>query len=175
VNKPVINLDDDEEVAGGSLPSPPADITASSFVLWNAANTLVTESAAVRATFIQFQDRIAGSIDRLTVFLVKEQAGAREDCHSTLNLLQRLVWAVEGEPLMQAETVPAAVNAETADPEAVFGLIRRPRTPLFLPSDENTEPGDESYTDRADNSGSEEGSEDEEEAEEMDVDAMLKD
>jgi hypothetical protein len=168
------------------------------------ANVLVTESAAVHATFVQFQDRIAGSIDRLTAFLVKEQAGAREDRHSTLNLLQRLVWAAEGEPLMQAETVPAAagnaeagslaavnaetgslaaavVNAETADPEAVFGLIRRPRTPLFLPSDENTEPGDKSYTDRADNSGSEEGSEDkdededEEEADKMDVDATLKD
>jgi hypothetical protein len=88
VKKPVINLDDDEEVAGGSLPSPAADIAASSFILRNAANALVTESAAVRATFVQFQDRIAGSIDRLMAFLVKEQAGARKDRHSTLNLLQ---------------------------------------------------------------------------------------
>jgi hypothetical protein len=63
------------------------------------------------------------------------------------------------------------------------------RTPLFLPSDENTEPSDESYVDEAkgSGSGSEESSADEnadveedvdedvEEADEMDVDQTLRD
>jgi hypothetical protein len=57
------------------------------------------------------------------------------------------------------------------------------QTPLFLPSDTNTEPSDESYIDEAEGSGSKEGSEDEnmeededeEEADEMDVDQTLRD
>jgi hypothetical protein len=52
---------------------------------------------------------------------------------------------------------------------------------LFLPSDENTEPSDESFVDEAKGSGSDseegsaEGSADEEEDDEMDVDQTLRD
>jgi hypothetical protein len=101
VKKPVINVDDEEEVAGRSLLSLVADIAASSFALWNTANALVMESAAVHATFIQFHDKISGSIDRLTDFVVKGQAEVWEDCHSALDLLQRLIWATEGAPSRQ--------------------------------------------------------------------------
>jgi hypothetical protein len=66
VKKPVIDVDDTE------APSPAVDIVSSSFALWNTANALVTESAAVRETFIQFQDTLAGSLDRLTAFMVNE-------------------------------------------------------------------------------------------------------
>jgi hypothetical protein len=69
------------------------DLAASTFAIRNAANALVTEFVAV--WFIQFQDTLAGSLDRLTEFLVKEQAEAREDCHAVLDLLQRLVQAAE--------------------------------------------------------------------------------
>jgi hypothetical protein len=63
------------------------------------------------------------------------------------------------------------------------GLIRWARTPLFLPSDENTEPSDESYIDAAKGSDNKEGSEDEnmeenedeEEADKMDVNQTLRD
>jgi hypothetical protein len=204
VKKPIINVDADEEVAGGFLPSPAADITALSFVLRNMANALVMESAAVQATFIQFQDILAGSLDRPTEFLVKEQAEVREDCHMALGLLQLLVWVAEGAPSRQMEIVPAmaagnaeagpsevAVYTETVASDEVVGLIRRARTPLFLPSDKNTEPSDELYVDEAEGSGSEEGSKDEnkdveedededvdedvEETDEMDVDQTLRD
>jgi hypothetical protein len=63
VKKPVINMDEEEEVAGGSLPSPLADLILSSFILRNAANVLVTESAALWATFIQFHNKISGSLN----------------------------------------------------------------------------------------------------------------
>jgi hypothetical protein len=78
VKKPVIDVDDVED-AGDEAPSPAADIVSASFALWNAANALVTESAAVRAMFIQFQDTLAESLNRLTMFMVKEQAEAREE------------------------------------------------------------------------------------------------
>jgi hypothetical protein len=192
VKKPVNDVDNLED-DGNEAPSPATDIASSSFTLRNAANTLVMELAAVRATFIQFQDTLMGSLDRLTRFLVKEQAEAQEDRHASLDLLQRLVRAAKGAPSRQTETVPAmaAGNAEAGPSEAVVGLIRRARTPLFLPSDENTEPSDESYIDEAKGSGSEEGSKDEnedveenvgedvdedvEEADEMDVDQTLRD
>jgi hypothetical protein len=108
--------------------------------------------------FIQFQDTLAGSLDRLTEFLVKEQAEAWKDHHAALGLLQRLVRVAEGVPLRQTETVlvtvagnteaghlEAAVYTETIALDEVVGLIRRARTPLFLPLDKNTEPSDESY------------------------------
>jgi hypothetical protein len=204
VKKPVIDVDDLEDTGDRSLPSLAVDIASSSFALRNVANTLVTESAAIWAMFIQFQDTLAGSLDRLTEFLVKEQAEAWEDHHVALGLLQRLVWVAEGVPLRQTETFPATVagNAEAGPLEAavytetvaldeVVGLIRQAQTPLFLPSDENTEPSDELYVDEAKGSGSEEGSEDEnedvkedededvdedvEEADEMDIDQTLRD
>jgi hypothetical protein len=181
VKKPVIDVDDVKD-ASDEVPSPAADIVSSSFILRNADNALVTESAALWATFIQFHDTISGSLDKLTEFLVKEQAEAQEDQHAVLGLLQRLVAAAEGAPSRQTEIVPAAVagNAEAGPSGAVAGPIRRARTPLFLPSDENTEPSDESYVDEAkgSGSGSKESSADEntdveedvEEANEMDVD-----
>jgi hypothetical protein len=193
VKKPVINVDDDEEVASGSLPSPAADLMLSSFILRNTANALVMELATLRTMFIHFHDKISGSLDKLTEFLVKEQAEAREDRHAVLGLLQRLIVVAEGAPSRQTEIVLATIagNAE-AGPSgaAAVGLIRRARTPLFLPSDENTEPSDESYVDEAkgSSSGSEESSAEdsedmeenvredvEEEADEMDVDQMLRD
>jgi hypothetical protein len=185
VKKPVIDVDDVED-AGDEVPSPMADIVSLSFILRNAANALVTESAALRATFIQFHDTISGSLDTLTEFLVKEQVEAWEDRHAVLGLLQRLIAAAGGAPSRQTEIVPAAVvgNAEAGPSGVAAGLIRRARTPLFLPSDENTEPNDESYIDEAKGggSGSEESSVDEntdvkedvEEADEMDVDQMLR-
>jgi hypothetical protein len=188
VKKPVIDVDDVKDT-GDEVPSLAADIVSSSFILWNAANALITESAALRATFIQFHDTISGSLDKLTEFLVEEQAEAREDRHAVLGLLQRLVAAAaEGAPSRQMEIVPAAVagNAEACPSGGAAGLIRRARTPLFLPSDENTEPSNESYVDEAKGSGSEESSADEnadveedvdedaEEADEMDVDQTLR-
>jgi hypothetical protein len=82
-----------------------------------------------------------------------------------------------------AEAGPLAVAgyAETIDAETVAGLIRRARTPLFLPSDENMEPSDELYVDEAKDSSSGgeesnvEGSKDVEEANKMDVDQTLRD
>jgi hypothetical protein len=88
IKKPVIDVDDLEDVGDSSLPSPVADIASLFFVLWNAANTLVMELAAIQATFIQFQDTLTGSLDRLTEFLVKEQAEAQENRHVALDLLQ---------------------------------------------------------------------------------------
>jgi hypothetical protein len=89
------------------------------------------------------------------------------------------------------ETIPATAvgNAEAGLSGTAVGLIRRARTPLFLPSDENTEPSDELYVDEAkgSSSSSEESStegskdmdedveEDEEEADEMDIDQTLRD
>jgi hypothetical protein len=87
VKKPVIDVDDVEDT-GDEAPSPVADIASSSFALRNVANALVTESAAVRVTFIQFQDRLTGSLNRLTVFLVKEQAEARENHQASFRLLE---------------------------------------------------------------------------------------
>jgi hypothetical protein len=81
VKKLVIDVDNIED-AGDEAPSPAADIASSSFALRNVANALVTESAAVQAAFIQFQDTLAGSLDRLTAFMVKEQAEARENRHT---------------------------------------------------------------------------------------------
>jgi hypothetical protein len=159
------------------------------------ANALVTESAAIWATFIQFQDTLTGSLNRLMEFLVKEQAEVWENSQAALGLLQRLVWAAEGAPSRQMETVlvTAAGNAEAGPSEAAVstgtialdevGWIRQAQTPLFLPSDENTEPSDESYIDEVEGSGSEAASEDknkeededEEEADKMDVDQTLRD
>jgi hypothetical protein len=137
------------------------------------ANVLVTESAAIQATFIQFHNKIAGSLDRLTEFLVKEQAEVQEDRHTVLGLLQRLVWAAEGAPARQVEAIPAAVaenteagplvaggDMETVASEMVVGPAGRAWTPLFLLSDENTEPSDESFVSGVESSSSEGDSED---------------
>jgi hypothetical protein len=87
VKKPVISVEDLED-SGDEAPSPSTDLAASAFAVRNAANALVTKFVAVRATFIQFQDILAGSLDRLTEFLVKEQAEVQEDRHVVLDLLQ---------------------------------------------------------------------------------------
>jgi hypothetical protein len=156
-----------------------------------------TDRCPLTATFIHFHDKISESLNKLTEFMVKEQAEAREDRHTVLVLLRRLVAAAEGAPSVQTETVPAATAgnaeagpstvvgyAETVDSEMVAGLVRRARTPLFLLSAENTEPSDESYVDEAKGSGSgskessAEGSEDVEENveedDEMDIDQTLR-
>jgi hypothetical protein len=195
VEKPIVTVDGNEEVMSGSLPSLVADIASSSFTLQNAANALVTESAAIWATFIQFQDTLTGSLDRLMGFLVKEQAQAQEDHHAVLDLLQQLVQVVEGVPSRQMETVRAtAVGNSEAGPLGVVvytetialdevGLIRWAWTPLFLLSDAKTEPSDELYVNEGEGSSSKEGSkdkngeedEDEEEADNMDLNQTLRD
>jgi hypothetical protein len=146
--------------------------------------------------FIHFHDKISGSLDKLIKFLVKEQAEAREDRHVVLDLLQQLVAAAEGVPSRQMEIVLATVagNAE-AGPlgAAAVGLIRWAQTPLFLLSDKNMEPSDESYINEAKGSGSsseesstedskdmeenvrEDVEEEEEEADKMDMDQTLRD
>jgi hypothetical protein len=53
-------------------------------IMWN----ITMQSAATRATFIQFQDTLAGDLNRLMEFLVMEQAEAQENCHVALGLLQ---------------------------------------------------------------------------------------
>jgi hypothetical protein len=53
VKKPVIDVDDIKD-NGDEAPSLAADIASLSFALRNMANALVTESAAIRETFIQF-------------------------------------------------------------------------------------------------------------------------
>jgi hypothetical protein len=82
VKKPVISVDDLED-SGDEAPSPATDLAASVFAIRNAASGLVTESAAIQATFVQFQDTLAGSLDRLTEFLVKEHVRG----HPSISLL----------------------------------------------------------------------------------------
>jgi hypothetical protein len=129
VKKPVIDVDDIKD-AGNEAPSPVVDIASSSFTLQNAANALVTESAAIRATFIQFQDTLAGSLDRLTVFMVKEQVEAREDYQVSFRLLERITEMLERSLPRRAGVVPmegpAARGTETVP------VIERVQTPLFL-------------------------------------------
>jgi hypothetical protein len=188
VKKPVIDVDNIED-AGNEAPSLAADIASASFALQNAANVLVIESAAVQATFIQFQDTLAESLDKLTVFMVKEQAEAWEDRQAAFRLLERIMETLERSSPRRAGVIPMTVagNPEAGPSGAAVGLIRQARTPLFLPSDENTEPSDESYVNEAkgSSSGNEEssteGNEDteenaeEEEEDEMDVDQTLRD
>jgi hypothetical protein len=196
VKKPVIDVDDVED-AGDEAPSLAADIVSASFALRNAANALVIESAAVRATFIQFQDTLAESLDRLTAFMVKEQAEVQEDRQAAFRLLEQIAETLERSSPRRAGVVPMMVagNAEAGPSGVAVGLIRWARTPLFLLSDENTEPSYESYIDEAKGSGSgneessAESNEDteenvredveedveEEEEEEMDVDQTLRD
>jgi hypothetical protein len=57
VKKLVIDVDDLED-DGNEAPSLAMDMVLSSFALQNTANALVTESAAVQAMFIQFQDTL---------------------------------------------------------------------------------------------------------------------
>jgi hypothetical protein len=117
VKKPVVTVDANEKVASRSLPSLAADIVSLSFALWNTAKVLVMESVAIQAMFIQFQDTLAGSLNRLMGFLVKEQAEAQEGHHAVLNLLQQLVQVVERAPSRQTETVwVAAVGNTEAGP-----------------------------------------------------------
>jgi hypothetical protein len=87
VKKPVIDVDDLED-SGDEAPSPSTDLMASVFAVRNAANALVTELATVRATLVQFQDTLTGSLARLTEFMVKEQAEVREDRRAVQDLLQ---------------------------------------------------------------------------------------
>jgi hypothetical protein len=194
VKKPIISLDDLED-SGDEAPSPVTDLAASAFAVRNAANALVTESASIRGTFIRFHEHIATSLDRMTEVLVKEQVAAQRDRFAAFKLLERIAEALERTSSRQAGVVPmegpaaGGMEAEAGPSEVAVELTRRARTPLFLPSDENTEPSDELFIDEAKGSGSdseegsEEGSADEEEdvdedveeADEMDVDQTLRD
>jgi hypothetical protein len=125
--------------------------------------------------------------------MVKEQAEAREDRQAAIRLLEQIAEMLERLSPRQAGVVPTTVagNAEAGPSGAAVGLIRQARTPLFLLSDENTEPSNESYIDEAKGSGSgneessAEGDEDTEESaredveedveDEMDVDQTLRD
>jgi hypothetical protein len=192
VKKPIISVDDLED-SGDEAPSPAMDLAASAFAVRNAANALVTESASIRGTFIWFHEHIAMSLDRMTEVLVKEQAAAQRDRFASFKLLERIAEALERLSPRQAGVVPTegpvagGTEVEAGPSEAVVELIRWAQTPLFLPSDENMEPSDESYIDEAKGSGSEEGSEegsadenadveeDVDEDDEMDIDQTLRD
>jgi hypothetical protein len=190
VKKPIISVDDLED-SGDEAPSPAMDLAASAFAVRNAANALVTESASIRGTFIWFHEHIATSLDRMTEALVTEQVAAQRDRFAAFKLLERIAEALERTSSRQVGVVPTeglaagGTEAEAGPSEAAVELTRRARTPLFLPSDENTEPSDESFVDEAKGSGSnseegsEEGSTDEEEdveeADEMDIDQTLRD
>jgi hypothetical protein len=129
VKKPVIDVDDVED-AGDEAPSLAVDIVSSSFALQNAANVLVTESAAVWATFIQFQDTLAGSLDRLTGFLVKEQAEAQENHQASFRLLERIMETVERSSPRRAGVVPTEGSA--AGGTDAVPVVERVRTLLFM-------------------------------------------
>jgi hypothetical protein len=144
VKKPVIDVDDIED-AGDEAPSPAADIVSSSFTLQNAANALVTESAAIRATFIQFQDTLTGSLDRLTGFLVKEQAEAQENHQASLRLLEQITETVDRLSPRRAGVVPmegSAVGGMDAVP-----VVEWVRTLLFMT---DSDPMDLSFAVEAD-------------------------
>jgi hypothetical protein len=72
VKKPVINVDDLKDTGDGTVLSPAMDLVASVFVLRNVANALVTESASIQGTFVQFHEQITASLDKMTEVLVKE-------------------------------------------------------------------------------------------------------
>jgi hypothetical protein len=129
VKKPVIDMDDLED-AGDEAPSPVTDIVSSSFALRNTANVLVTESAAVWEMFIQFQDTLTGSLDRLTGFLVKEQAEVREDHHASFKLLERIAEMLERSSPRQAGVV-LTEGSVVGGTEAV-PVVERVQTLLFL-------------------------------------------
>jgi hypothetical protein len=105
VKKPVIDVDDLKD-AGDKAPSPATDLAASAFAMQNAANVLITESASIRGTFIQFHEQIATSLDRMTEVLVKEQAAAQKDRFASFKLLERITEALERSLPRQAGVVP---------------------------------------------------------------------
>jgi hypothetical protein len=126
VKKPVIDVDNVED-AGNEAPSPAAD---TSFALRNAANVLVTESAAVRATFIQFQDTLTGSLDRLMVFMVKEQAEAREDRQASFRLLEQIAEMLERLSPRRVGVIP--MEGPAARGTEMVPVIEQVQTLLFL-------------------------------------------
>jgi hypothetical protein len=129
VKKLVIDVDDIEDT-GDKAPSPAVDIASLSFALRNAANTLVTESAAVRAMFIQFQDTLAGSLDRLMVFMVKKQAEAWEDRQVSFRLLEQIVEMLERSSPRQAGAI--LTEGPVVGRMEMVPVVERVWTPLFL-------------------------------------------
>jgi hypothetical protein len=67
---------------------------------------LVTESAAIWATFIQFQITLAESLDRLMAFMVKEQAEVQDDRQASFRLLERIAEMLERSSPRRAGVVP---------------------------------------------------------------------
>jgi hypothetical protein len=104
VKKPIINVDNLKD-AGNEAPSPATDLAASVFAVRNAANALVTESASIRGTFIQFHEQIATSLDRMTEVLVREQVAAQRDRVVSFRLLERIAEALERSSPRQAGVV----------------------------------------------------------------------
>jgi hypothetical protein len=134
VKKLVIDVDDFEDDGDGTIPSPATDLAASTFAIRNAANVLVTESASIRGTFIQFHEHIATSLDRMTEVLVKEQATAQRDRFASFKLLKRIAEALERSSPRQAGVVPtegpAAGGTEVVP--LVVANVERVCMPLFL-------------------------------------------
>jgi hypothetical protein len=151
VKKPVIDVDNVED-AGDEAPSPAADIVSSSFALRNAANVLVTESAAIQATFIQFQDTLAGSLDRLTAFMVKEQAEVWEDRQASFRLLEWIMEMLERSSPRRAGVIPP--EGPAARGTEMVPVVEWVWTPLFL---RDSDPVDLLF-DVEDDKDSEEGS-----------------
>jgi hypothetical protein len=59
------------------------------------ANTFVTESASIQGTFMQFHEKIAASLDRMTEVLMKEQAAAQREHFAALVLLEQVTEVLE--------------------------------------------------------------------------------
>jgi hypothetical protein len=192
VKKPVFNMDTSKEIVGENLPCLAIDIASLAFTLWNVANALVTELASIRGTFIWFHEQISGSIDRMAQVLMKEQVVVQQDRFAAFKLLEWIAEALERSSPRQAEAERSSSGhgdfileeeagyLEAAQP--VVGIAPQSgctRTPLFLPSDENTDPSDKSFVSGVESSSSKEGKEgDEEDVEEaideMDVDQNLR-
>jgi hypothetical protein len=105
VKKLIISVDDLED-SGDEAPSPVMDLAASTFAIRNAANALVTESASIRGTFIQFHEHIATSLDRMTEVLVKEQVAAQRDRFASFKLLERIAEVLERSSPRQVGVIP---------------------------------------------------------------------
>jgi hypothetical protein len=177
-------VDDLEDADDSAVPSPATDLAPSTFAVWNAANALVTESASIQETFIQFHEQITMSLDRMMEVLVKEQAVAQRDRFASFKLLKQIVEALERSSLRQAGVVPmegpAAGGTEVVP--LVVTDVEQVHTPLFLMDSDPPvlpfalEAGKDSEEESGSGSGSE-GSDDKESDDRsfgaMDGDAMV--
>jgi hypothetical protein len=141
VKKPVINVDNLEDIGDETVSLPATDLAALVFAMWNTANVLVTESASIRGTFIWFHEQIASSLDRMTEVLVREQAAAKRDRFASLRLLERIVEALQRSSPRQAGVLPMVgpVAEGTKVVPVVIADVEWVWTPLFLRDSDSTD------------------------------------